>query len=235
MNGVFVDPYLKERRERIATIILAGLVTRQQSYYDDAVADAVNYTDALIAVLDKPKEEPLVTDLNQMWAELERYQPYADKHGFGEAWLRMTTERTEDAADAAAARDVEWCLPSAVAWAPARGSAGAAADAASRAAYLAADAAADAAAHAAKWAQRAIDRIRKAIEKEQEPEEPKVLGVLDVVRTPKGALAVIEAAAAGNYSVVLPNGSGEKVAWYTRDELKFVGELKDLVERAGET
>ena len=202
MNGVFVDPYLKERRERIATIILAGLVTRQQSYYDDAVADAVNYTDALIAVLDKPKEEPLVTDLNQMWAELSRYQPYADKRGFGEAWKRMTTERTKEAAAAAgetarAARDAE----------------------------------------AAAWAQLAIENIRKAIEQEQQ-EEPKVLGVLDVVRTPKGTLAVIEAAAAGNYSVVLPKGSGEKIekiAWYTPDELRFVGELKDLVERAGET
>ena len=30
-----------------------------------------------------------------MWEALERYQPFADLHGFGDAWLKMTTERTE--------------------------------------------------------------------------------------------------------------------------------------------
>jgi hypothetical protein len=48
---------LRDRRERIATIILAGLVTRQPSYYEYAVADAVTYADELIAVLDKPEED----------------------------------------------------------------------------------------------------------------------------------------------------------------------------------
>lgn len=52
-----------------------------------------------------------MTDLNEMWTELERYQPYAERHGFGDAWLRMTTERTEEAACAAtyaAARATAW-------------------------------------------------------------------------------------------------------------------------------
>lgn len=44
-----------------------------------------------------------MTDLDEMWRELERYQPYAEKHGFGDAWKRMTTERTQDAAFAASA------------------------------------------------------------------------------------------------------------------------------------
>ena len=43
-----------------------------------------------------------MTDLNEMWQELERYQPFADKRGFGEAWKRMCEERTEKAAYAAA-------------------------------------------------------------------------------------------------------------------------------------
>jgi hypothetical protein len=165
-----------------------------------------------------------MTDLNEMWTELERYQPYADKRGFGEAWKRMCEERTKTAswAAAGAAWDAAYAVKAAE-WAYA-------------AAYAAGYAVGDAA-----WAQQAIGKIRKAIEKEQEPEEPRVLGVLDVVRTPKGTLAVIDAADAGHYSVVLPKrllsegSSGEKVAWYTRDELTFVGKLEDLVERPGET
>jgi hypothetical protein len=39
--------------------------------------------------------------MNEMWEALERYQPYADKHGFGPQWLKMTTERTAEAARAA--------------------------------------------------------------------------------------------------------------------------------------
>lgn len=35
--------------------------------------------------------------MNEMWEALERYQPYADKHGFGAEWKRMTTERTKEA------------------------------------------------------------------------------------------------------------------------------------------
>ena len=42
-----------------------------------------------------------MTDLTEMWAALEAYQPRADKAGHGESWKRMTTERTSEAADAA--------------------------------------------------------------------------------------------------------------------------------------
>jgi hypothetical protein len=42
-----------------------------------------------------------VSDLTEMWAALERYQPYADKAGHGDSWRRMTTKRTADAAWAA--------------------------------------------------------------------------------------------------------------------------------------
>ena len=44
--------------------------------------------------------------MNEMWEALERYQPYADKHGFGPQWLKMTTERTAEAARAAWAAGV---------------------------------------------------------------------------------------------------------------------------------
>ena len=52
----------RDRRERIATAVLAGLMARQPLdyngvYYNGTVADAVAYADALIAELDKPKEE----------------------------------------------------------------------------------------------------------------------------------------------------------------------------------
>ena len=42
-----------------------------------------------------------MTDLNEMWAALEAYQPRADKYGHGESWRRMTTDRTISAADSA--------------------------------------------------------------------------------------------------------------------------------------
>ena len=42
-----------------------------------------------------------MSDPNEMWAALEAYQPYADAAGHGKSWKRMTTERTEAAADAA--------------------------------------------------------------------------------------------------------------------------------------
>ena len=49
--------------------------------------------------------------MNEMWEALEKYQPFADKHGFGDAWLKMTTERTEDAARAAAeAAEAAWAV-----------------------------------------------------------------------------------------------------------------------------
>ena len=75
--------------------------------------------------------------------------------------------------------------------------------------------------------------------RKKKPEEPRILGVLDVVRTPKGTLAVIDAVHLGLYSIVVPHSltefRDEKIAWYDRDELRFVGELKDLVKRAGAT
>ena len=51
--------------------------------------------------------------MTNMWEALERYQPYADRHGFGAEWRRMTTERTPEAAwaaarAAAAAAAAEW-------------------------------------------------------------------------------------------------------------------------------
>ena len=87
-----------------------------------------------------------MTDLNEMWQELERYQPFADKRGFGETWKRMTTERTKKAAWAA--------------WAAAASSARAAAE-------WAANAASPEWGFPAEWAQRAIGKIRDAIEQEQ--------------------------------------------------------------------
>ena len=90
-----------------------------------------------------------MTDLTEMWQELARYQPYADKRGFGEAWKRMTTERT-----ARAARVAAWVAAEAAARVAARVAARAAASAAASAA-------------GAAWVQLAIDCIRKAIEQEQ--------------------------------------------------------------------
>lgn len=42
-----------------------------------------------------------MVELTEMWAELEKYQPYADRRGFGYEWCRMMTERTTEAALAA--------------------------------------------------------------------------------------------------------------------------------------
>jgi len=42
-----------------------------------------------------------MTDLNEMWEELARYQSYADKRGFGAEWKQMCEERTEKTARAA--------------------------------------------------------------------------------------------------------------------------------------
>lgn len=85
-----------------------------------------------------------MTDLTEMWTELEKYQPYADKHGFGETWKRMTTECTEEAAVAAAWDADRW------------------------AACLAAVAAAEApgSGQTTEWARRAIGKIREAIAQE---------------------------------------------------------------------
>ena len=61
-----------------------------------------------------------MSDLNEMWIELERYQPFAEKHGFGDKWLRMTTERTKEAANAAMKAEAAYAARAAaeaVAWA----------------------------------------------------------------------------------------------------------------------
>lgn len=59
-----------------------------------------------------------MSDLTEMWTELEKYQPYADEHGFGAEWRRMCEERTEEAAWAAAsaaAYSMAWAAASQVA------------------------------------------------------------------------------------------------------------------------
>lgn len=66
--------------------------------------------------------------------------------------------------------------------------------------------------------------------------------VLDVVRTEKGTVAVIEDVAKdGRVSLLLPPRSRQKRAWYDPEELTFVASLKDcagiylnyLVRQAG--
>lgn len=91
-----------------------------------------------------------MTDLNEMWAALEAYQPYAEKRGFGEAWKRMTTERTMDAAYAAAARAAAFAATVEAPWGPAWEAAAEAAKAA----------------EAAECKGRAIGKIREAIARE---------------------------------------------------------------------
>ena len=50
------------------------------------------------------EKERLALVLDWMWGTvLPTLQPLADERGFGDAWKRMTTERTKAAADAAAA------------------------------------------------------------------------------------------------------------------------------------
>ena len=61
----------------------------------------------------------------EMWTALEKYQPYADKRGFGDAWLKMTTERTAFAArdaEAAASSDAAEPWEAWAAWAAAAAS-----------------------------------------------------------------------------------------------------------------
>jgi hypothetical protein len=87
-----------------------------------------------------------MTDLNAMWAALEKYQPYADADGHGESWRVMCERRTAEAAEAAwgeAGVNAEW----AAAWA----------------ALAAAKAAATAA--TAAWAAHCSDRVIRRIER----------------------------------------------------------------------
>lgn len=95
-----------------------------------------------------------MNDLTEMWRELERYQPFAERRGFGEAWLRMTTERTEEAATAAMFASAAWYTE----WDPSWDAEWDASTAAEFAAY---------AAETAEWAQLAVERIRDAIEQEE--------------------------------------------------------------------
>jgi hypothetical protein len=69
--------------------------------------------------------------MNEMWEALERYQPFADQHGFGAEWRRMTTERTPGAAKVAA--EAAWATPGA--WEAEAAAYAAARAAAARAAY----------------------------------------------------------------------------------------------------
>lgn len=39
-----------------------------------------------------------MANLCEIWKALRQYQPYAEKHGFGAEWKRMTTKRTPEAA-----------------------------------------------------------------------------------------------------------------------------------------
>lgn len=43
-----------------------------------------------------------MTDLDEMWQELARYQVYADRHGFGSEWRQMREKLTPEAAWSAA-------------------------------------------------------------------------------------------------------------------------------------
>lgn len=92
-----------------------------------------------------------MTDLTEMWTELERYQPYADRRGFGSMWRQMCEERKEN---------VAWLVHAVAMWTENAW----VEDAAYAAAYaLAAVTEAD----AAEWAQIAINNIQKAIEEEK--------------------------------------------------------------------
>lgn len=101
--------------------------------------------------------------LAEMWQELERYQPFADRRGFGEVWRQMTSERTVDAAAAVVWEKVhdEDAVDSVTRW---HVMAVSAADAASWAVM--------ATGHdtekATRWSQLAIENVRNAIELEQE-------------------------------------------------------------------
>ena len=53
---------------------------------------------------------------------------------------------------------------------------------------------------------------------------------LDIVRTSFGTIAVVNEVSCGTVSLVLPQGSGQKYAWYKPEELVFIARTKDLVE-----
>jgi len=52
------------------------------------------------------------------------------------------------------------------------------------------------------------------------------LAPLDIVRTKVGTLCVVnEVGVRGAVSLVLPEGSTQKVAWYAPEELEYVGRV----------
>ena len=53
---------------------------------------------------------------------------------------------------------------------------------------------------------------------------------LDIVRTSFGTIAVVNEVSGTSVSLVLPQGSGQKYAWYKPEELVFIARTKDLVE-----
>jgi hypothetical protein len=54
---------------------------------------------------------------------------------------------------------------------------------------------------------------------------------LDIVRTSFGTLAVVNEVSGGSVSLVLPQGSSQKYAWYKPSELVFVGSLTDVCSK----
>jgi len=55
------------------------------------------------------------------------------------------------------------------------------------------------------------------------------LKVMDVVRTKRGTLTVVEDVGVnGSVAIVLPRTSQQKVAWYSPDELEYICSLKEL-------
>jgi hypothetical protein len=94
-----------------------------------------------------------MSDLNEMWARLEEYQPIADKRGYGNQWKQMCEKRTPEAAEKAE-KAAEWCAACASdeAWA-------------ARAEAARAEAEAAEAEVAMEMAAYAINRINKAEEK----------------------------------------------------------------------
>jgi hypothetical protein len=60
----------------------------------------------------------------------------------------------------------------------------------------------------------------------------KPLKVLDAVWTKFGTLAVVaEVNSRGDVSLVLPEGSMQKVAWYNPKELELIGALGKLIDK----
>lgn len=60
----------------------------------------------------------------------------------------------------------------------------------------------------------------------------KRLKPLDIVRTSFGTLCVVnEVSSDGSVSLVLPQGSSQKYAWYKPTELEYVESVKGICER----